>query len=156
MEAVTAYPSPLEDLIPRTGEHQHLAEQRVALDVSGLLQQVGPDPSGGLAEELGDIENAEFAGRAETAGQVGTGDVERRARWDTERPKIENAGPGISQNNPRAGTWFRSCRNGTCSPRPWRGRGSCNGCMSAGPRGGGEAGRQQPRHGQSARVAATS
>jgi hypothetical protein len=44
-------------------------------------------------------------------------DVERRLSGNTERLKIENTGSGISQNNPRAGTSFRNCGSGSCSPR---------------------------------------
>ena len=44
VKPVTADPASLEDLVLRPGNHQHLPEQRVPLDVARLLQQVGPHP----------------------------------------------------------------------------------------------------------------
>jgi hypothetical protein len=70
-------------------------------------------------------------------------DVERRPSGNTERLKIEDTGSGISQNNPRAGTSFRNCGSGSCSPGLGSELRSRSGRTSAGKRAGAWAGRRK-------------
>ena len=66
MKAVTADSCALQDLIPCPRHHQHLPERRVALYVPSLLEKIGADSPRGLAEELGDVEDAEAGSGPET------------------------------------------------------------------------------------------
>jgi hypothetical protein len=68
MKPVTAYAASLEDLVFCPGHYQHLAEQRVPLDIADFFQEVRSHSSGGLAEELGDVEDTKLGRRAETDG----------------------------------------------------------------------------------------
>jgi hypothetical protein len=133
VKAIAADASALQYLVRGSRYHEHLPKVRVPLNVTGLLEEVGPHSASGLTKKLGDVQNAEFSPGAQRGRQLGTGDVQRRAGGNAERLKIEDTGRGISQNSPRAGTSFRSCRRGSYIPRAWWGRASRNGYMSAWP-----------------------
>jgi len=90
----------LQYLVPGTGHHQHLAKTWIPLNVAGLLQEIGPDASGGLAEELRDVEDTEVGPGSEPGRQLGTSDVEPRTGGDPERLEIQEAGGEVGQSSP--------------------------------------------------------
>ena len=98
METVAAHPAGLEDLVPRAGNDQHLAQVGMPLDVLRLLQQIGPHPAGGVAEELRDVEHPDRRGRPEPGRQIDPRDVERGRRGAGDRLEIEDPGGGPSQS----------------------------------------------------------
>jgi hypothetical protein len=128
VKAIAADTASLQDLVFCARNHQHLPEHAVALDVTSLLQEIGPHSSGGLTEELGDVQNAEVGRRPEPGGQLRAGDVERARGGRAQRLEIENRRSGVSQSSPRVGTSCRSCRRDSCTPMRGRRRGSCSGC----------------------------
>jgi hypothetical protein len=64
------------DGIPGTRYYQHLPELRAALDIARLLQEISTYPTGCLAEELRDVQNAEGSG-TERGRERAPGNVER-------------------------------------------------------------------------------
>lgn len=70
MKAVAPDAARLEDLIARPGHHDRLAELGTALHVARLLQEIGADASGGLPEELGDVEDTEVGGGTQAWWQL--------------------------------------------------------------------------------------
>ena len=131
VKPIAADAARLEDLVACAGNDHGLPESRPALDVARLLQQVGADPAGGLAEELGDVEDAEPGGGAKPGGQVDhAGDVHRRrpghrAGSPASRP------PPLSQSSPQridraaVGTGILAARRRGPGPR------TRSGCRSA-------------------------
>ena len=125
VEAIAADPARLEDLVAGTGDHDRLAEPGPPLHIARLLEEVRADAAGGLAEELGDVEDAEAGRRTKSGRQVETRDVQRgaRARGGHDLEVQNSPGRDVSQSSPRAG---RPCRS-------W-GRGSCTRRRGSGPR----------------------
>ena len=122
VQPVTADAARLEDLVPRAGHHDGLAQLGPPLDVARLLQQVGADAAGGLAEELGDVEHAELGGGPEPGRQLEARDVQGGARARRrDQLQVQHPARGrVSQSSPRAGRPCRSSGRGSCSPRPSR------------------------------------
>jgi len=83
MKPVTAHATPLQDLVARARHHQNLAQVRTALNISGLLEQISADSSGGLTEKFRDIEDAQLGGRPEARWQFGPRDIESGCRGET-------------------------------------------------------------------------
>lgn len=146
MKTVATHPTPLQDLVPGTRDHQDLPELWTPLHILSLLQQVGADPSGGLPEELGYVENAKTRGGPEPSRQIRVGDVQASSRRDAERLEIENARAGVSQSSPRAGTWFRNSGSDSCSPNQRLSPRNRSDRRSVVQRGGGAAGQLAANH----------
>jgi hypothetical protein len=66
MQAIAADTRPLQDLVSCARHHQHLPERGVPLYVPSLLQKIGTNSPSGLAEEFGDVEDAEAGSGTET------------------------------------------------------------------------------------------
>jgi len=62
VKPVTADAISLVNRVVRARYHQHLAQLGPPFYIAGLLQEVGTDPTGGVAEELGYVEHAECTG----------------------------------------------------------------------------------------------
>lgn len=67
MKSVASDPGGLVDRVVRAGHNYHLTQVRTRLDIPCFLKQVGADPSGGFADELGDIQHAKSL-RPQTRG----------------------------------------------------------------------------------------
>ena len=119
VEPEAANSARLENGIACPGHDDRLAESGAALYIARLLQEVGPHSTGGLTEELGDVQHAELGRGAEPGRQLDPGDVQGDpGRRGSDQLEIEEASRGaLSQSSPRAGTPCRSCCRGSCSPR---------------------------------------
>ena len=117
-QAIAANPALLSQGIDFTGDNQDLAQLRLRLDIGGLGEEIRPDPTGGVAEVLGDIENGEASGPADGWRKVGTGEVEWRPGW---RQETRWRGGGrFSLSSHRGDRPCRSWSRGSCSPRGGR------------------------------------
>src|SRR6185295_8912869 len=78
-----------------------------------LLEQVGPDAAGGLAEELGDVEHAECRTGTEPRWELDAGNVQRRpGARRSDHLEVRHPPSGrVSQSSPRAGRRFGSWGN---------------------------------------------
>ncbi len=61
MKPIATHAGPFQDLVRGPGNYQHLPQRGIALDVSGLLEEVCAYPSRGLTEKFRDIQDAERA-----------------------------------------------------------------------------------------------
>ncbi len=147
VQAIAAHAARLEDLVARAGDDDRLPQLRPPLDVARLLEQVGPDAAGGLAEELGDVEHAERRARPEPRRELDAGNVQRRpgARRGDHLEVRHPAGGRVSQSNPRAGRRFRSWGTGSCSHGPGRGPRSRSDYRRSGGQAGGRSGQSDGR-----------
>ena len=109
MKPITADAISLVNRVARAGYHQHLAQLGPRFYIAGLLQQISTDPTGGLAEELGDVEHAECTG-PKPPRESATRDVQRRRRISAGKGLEirQRQDGGLSQSSPRAGRGYCS------------------------------------------------
>jgi hypothetical protein len=69
----------VDSVVSSGRNHQNLAERRISLDVARLLQQIGANAAGLLAEILGDVENCEAGVGTERRRETGAGKIDRRS-----------------------------------------------------------------------------